>query len=112
MTMGKNKYRTLAGNMLILTIGQFSSKLLVYVMLKFYTSMLGEAGFGTMNIIVSTAGLLISVVTLSISDGVVRFSLEKNNNGKNGLFYRRKRLSDRLGGVRAVCAPHRNGADA
>lgn len=68
--------------MLILTIGQFSSKLLVYVMLKFYTSMLGEAGFGTMNIIVSTAGLLISVVTLSIADGVLRFALEKNNNGK------------------------------
>lgn len=80
--MGKNKYRTLAGNMLILTIGQFSSKLLVYVMLKFYTSTLGEAGFGTMNIIVSTAGLLISVATLSIADGVLRFALEKNNNGK------------------------------
>lgn len=68
--------------MLVLTIGQFSSKLLVYVMLKFYTSMLGEAGFGKMNIIVSTAGLLISVVTLSIADGVLRFALEKNNNGK------------------------------
>lgn len=80
--MGKNKYRTLAGNMLVLTIGQFSSKLLVYVMLNFYTSMLGKAGFGKMNIIVSTAGLLISVVTLSIADGVLRFALEKNNNGK------------------------------
>lgn len=80
--MGKNKYRTLAGNMLILTIGQFSSKLLVYVMLNFYTSTLGQAGFGTMNLIVSTAGLLISVVTLSIADGVLRFALEKNNNGK------------------------------
>lgn len=80
--MGNNKYRTLAGNMLILTIGQFSSKLLVYVMLNFYTSKLGKAGFGTMNIIVSTAGLLISVVTLSIADGVLRFALEKNNNGK------------------------------
>lgn len=68
--------------MLILTIGQFSSKLLVYVMLNFYTSTLGKAGFGTMNIIVSTAGLLISVVTVSISDGVLRFALEKNNNGK------------------------------
>ncbi|MDE6727753.1 MAG: lipopolysaccharide biosynthesis protein, partial [Oscillospiraceae bacterium] len=80
--MGNNKYRTLAGNMLILTIGQFSSKLLVYIMLKFYTSMLGTAEFGTMNIIVSTAGLLISVATLSIADGVLRFALEKNNNGK------------------------------
>ncbi len=80
--MGNNKYRALAGNMLVLTIGQFSSKLLVYVMLNFYTSMLGKAGFGTMNIVVSTGGLLISIVTLSIADGVLRFALEKNNNGK------------------------------
>lgn len=80
--MGKNKYRTLAGNMLILTIGQFSSKMLVYVMLNFYTSTLGKAGFGTMNIIVSTVSLLISIVTVSIADGVLRFALEKNNNGK------------------------------
>ena len=80
--MGKNKYRALAGNMLVLTIGQFSSKLLVYVMLNFYTSMLGKAGFGTMNLVVSTGGLLISIVTLSIAAGVLRFALEKNNNGK------------------------------
>ncbi len=80
--MGKNKYRALAGNMLVLTIGQFSSKLLVYVMLNFYTSMLGKAGFGTMSIVVSTGGLLISIVSLSIADGVLRFALEKNNNGR------------------------------
>lgn len=77
-----NKYQKLASNTLVLAIGQFSSKLLVYVMLKFYTSMLGDAEFGVMNNIITASTLLISVVTLSISDGVLRFALEKSNNGK------------------------------
>ena len=67
-----NKYKTLAGNIIILGIGQFGSKLLVYVMLKFYTSMLGTAGYGDMTNIINASSLLISVVTLSIADGVLR----------------------------------------
>lgn len=77
-----NKYQKLASNTLVLAIGQFSSKMLVYVMLKFYTNTLGTDGYGVMNNIISAASLLISVVTLSIADGVLRFSLEKGNNGK------------------------------
>ncbi len=78
----QNRYRTLAGNIIILGIGQFSSKLLVYVMLKFYTSMLGTAGYGDMTNIINAGSLLISVFSLSIAEGVLRFALEKNNNGK------------------------------
>lgn len=77
-----NKYQKLASNTLVLGIGQFSSKLLVYVMLKFYLETLGDEQFGVMNNIISAASLLISVVTLSIADGVLRFALEKANNGK------------------------------
>lgn len=77
-----NKYQKLASNTIVLAIGQFSSKMLVYVMLKFYTNTLGTDGYGVMNNIISAASLLISVVTLSISDGVLRFALEKSNNGK------------------------------
>ncbi len=77
----QNRYRTLAGNIIILGIGQFSSKLLVYVMLKFYTSMLGPAGYGDMTNLINAGALLISVFSLSIAEGVLRFGLEKNNNG-------------------------------
>lgn len=83
--MSNNKYRTLASNIVILGIGQFGSKLLVYVMLNFYTSMLGEAAYGDLNNIINAASLFISVFTLSIADGVLRFALEKNNDGK-GVF--------------------------
>lgn len=77
-----NKYQKLASNTLVLGIGQFSSKLLVYVMLKFYLDTLGDEQFGVMNNIITAASLLISVVTLSIADGVLRFALEQSNNGK------------------------------
>ena len=68
--------------MIILAVGQLSSKLLVYVMLRFYTSVLGTAGFGEMTVIVNACDLLISVVTLSIASGVMRFALDERNNGK------------------------------
>ncbi len=68
--------------MLILAVGQLSSKLLVYVMLRFYTSVLGTAGYGEMTVIVNACDLLISVVSLSIASGVMRFALDERNNGK------------------------------
>lgn len=75
-----NKYQTLASNTIILAIGQFSSKLLVYFMLRFYTNTLGADGFGDVNNIINASALLISVVTLSISEGVIRFALDKDSN--------------------------------
>ncbi len=78
-----NKYQKLASNTIVLAIGQFGSKLLVYVMLKFYTSWLGTDGFGDVTNIINASALLISVVTLSISEGVLRYGLDKANNGRH-----------------------------
>lgn len=77
-----NKYQKLANNTIVLAIGQFSSKLLVYVMLRFYTDWLGTDGFGDITNIINASSLLISVVTLSISEGVLRYALDKNNSGR------------------------------
>lgn len=68
--------------MLILAIGQLSSKLLVYVMLRFYTGALGTAGYGEMTVIVNACDLLIPITQLSIASGVMRFGLDKSNNGR------------------------------
>lgn len=83
--MSNNKYRTLAGNIIVLGIGQFGSKMLVYVMLNFYTSMLDKAAYGDLTNIINAASIFISVFTLSIADGVLRFALEKKNDGKGVL---------------------------
>ena len=71
-----NKYRELANNTIVLAIGQFSSKLLVYFMLGFYTRVLGADGFGDATNIINASALLISVVTLSISEGVLRYGIK------------------------------------
>ncbi len=77
-----NKYKTLASNMAVMAIGQLSSKLLVYVMLKFYQNELGTSGYGQMGNIVYACDLLISIVSLSMSNGVLRFALDKDNDGR------------------------------
>ena len=51
-----NKYQKLASNTFVLALGQFGSKFLVYVMLRFYTSWLGADGFGDVNNIINEIG--------------------------------------------------------
>lgn len=78
-----NKYQKLASNTVVLALGQFGSKFLVYVMLRFYTGWLGAEGFGDVNNIINASALLISVVTLSINEGVLRYTLDKEIRKKN-----------------------------
>lgn len=77
-----NKYKKLAGNIVVLAIGQLSSKLLVYIMLRFYQKALGTAGYGQVGNIIYACDLLINVVSLSMASGVLRFALEKANDGR------------------------------
>lgn len=71
-----NKYRTLATNTLLLSIGTFGSKLLVFFMVRFYTGYLSPAAYGTADLITQTGNLLIPIVSLDITDAVFRFSAD------------------------------------
>ncbi len=71
-----NRYRTLAANTIILGLGQFGSKILVIVMMKFYQSALGKTGYGEINNIIDTATLLMALVTLSIGESIIRFGID------------------------------------
>lgn len=71
-----NKYKKLASNTIVLAVGQFGSKLLVVVLMRFYQSVLGQEGYGEIGTIIDTATLLISLATLSIGESVIRFGLD------------------------------------
>ena len=71
-----NRYKRLAENTLILAIGQFSSKFLVIIMMRFYTEMLSTDGYGTVGLIIDICVILIGIVTLSITDSLIRFGLD------------------------------------
>ena len=72
-----NKYQTLAANTILMSVGTFGSKLLVFLMVLFYTGYLTPAEYGTADLITQTATLLIPLVSLDITDAVFRFAAER-----------------------------------
>ena len=76
-----NKYQTLATNTLLMSMGTFGSKLLVFLMVRFYTGYLTPAEYGTADLITQTANLLIPLVSLDIADAVFRFVADRRSGG-------------------------------
>lgn len=75
-----NKYKKLASNTIVLALGQFGSKLLVVLLMRFYQNMLGQEGYGEIGTIIDTATLLMAFATLSIGESIIRFGLDKAYN--------------------------------
>ena len=70
------KYKRLLSNTVILGAGTFASKVLVLLLMPFYTSILSTAEFGTADLISQTANLLIPLAAVGICDGIFRFTLD------------------------------------
>ena len=64
-------------------MGTFGSKLLTFLMVRFYTGILTPEDYGTADLIMQTANLLFPVVSLGITSGVFRFALEKTEDRKS-----------------------------
>lgn len=69
----------------LMSIGTFGSKLLVFLMVRFYTGYLTPAEYGTADLITQTANLLIPLVSLDITDAVFRFAADRRS-GRAGAF--------------------------
>ena len=80
-----NKYKTLATNTIIFAISAFGSKLLVFVLMPFYTRVLNTDGYGTVDNIVQASNFLIPLATIGINNAIIRFGLEKGIDRK-GVF--------------------------
>ncbi len=78
-----NKYRKLMTNTLVFSIGTFSSKILVFLMVPLYSNILTTDEYGTADLLTQTANLLIPLISLGIADAVIRFGLDKNENKKD-----------------------------
>ena len=72
-----NKYKKLAANTLLFSIGSFSSKILSLFLLKLYTKYIPEADFSVTSEIQYIINLLGPIVTLSISEGILKYGIEK-----------------------------------
>lgn len=72
------RYKTLLSNTLIFTVSEFASKLLVFFMLPVYTRVMTTGDFGASDLINSTVGLLMPVLTMRIADGALRFAMSRD----------------------------------
>lgn len=72
-----DKYKKLLSNTLIFAIGTFSSKLLVFFLTRLYTAVLTESEYGAVDLIQQTGNLLLPLVTLGITNAVIRFGLDR-----------------------------------
>ena len=70
-----SKRVSLSINILIFAIGSFATKFLSFFLVPFYTNFLSTAEYGTIDLIINTAALLVPIFTLVIYDGVMRFSI-------------------------------------
>ena len=74
------KSKFLIKNIGILTVSNFASKILVFLLVPLYTSILSTEDYGIYDIVYSTIQLLFPILTLNISDAVMRFSMDNNKN--------------------------------
>lgn len=75
-TYSLDKYKKLISNTLIFAIGTFSSKVLVFLLMPFYTRVLTRGELGTADLIVQTSNLIIPIVSVGLSNAIIRFGLD------------------------------------
>lgn len=85
-----NRYSSLIKNIGLFTLSNISTKFISFFLVPFYTYYLTTKEYGTSDLMNTTVSLLVPLLTLSISDGVLRYSfdkmLEKRKVFSNGLW--------------------------
>lgn len=80
-----NQYKKLAKNTLIFAIGTFSSKILSFIMVFFYSRAMQTDEFGVLDILINSAALLLPIAMLGINNGIIRFGLDPKTPQKDVL---------------------------
>ncbi|MEG2053454.1 MAG: polysaccharide biosynthesis protein, partial [Oscillospiraceae bacterium] len=72
-----NKYKRLLSNTVLFGISSFSSKILILLLMPFYTSILNPAEKAVTDQILKSGNLLIPLVSIGIANAVIRYGLDK-----------------------------------
>lgn len=75
--VNQSSYKKLFSNTIIFAIGSFSSKVLVLLLVMVYTRYLTPEELGINDVITQIANWLQPIVTLTISEAIIRFGLDK-----------------------------------
>lgn len=77
-----NKYKTLMTNTILFALSSFGSKLLVFILMPFYTRILKTDGYGTVDLIVQASNFIMPIATIGINNAIIRFGLERGSDKK------------------------------
>ena len=77
-----NQYKYLFKNMGLLTLSSFATKLLSFFLVPLYTNVLTTTEYGTYDLMNTTVGVLMPILTLNVQDAVTRFAMDKQQNRK------------------------------
>ena len=73
----QSSYKKLFSNTLVFAIGSFSSKVLVLLLIPIYTSYLSTSELGITDVLTQVANWIIPLVTMTITEAIIRFGLDK-----------------------------------
>lgn len=79
------RFGKLFSDTVILAIGTFGSKLLVFLLMPLYTALLSPSQYGTAELITGTANLIMPFACVGITSGIFRFAAEKGTD-REGVF--------------------------
>ena len=77
------KYKYLSKNIFLFSISGFVPKILSFLMVPFYTSILTPEDYGIADLISTTVMLLVPIFTLDMQDAVLRYSLDNEYDNGN-----------------------------
>ncbi|HET8151895.1 TPA: oligosaccharide flippase family protein [Streptococcus pneumoniae] len=80
-----SKYKELAKNTGIFALANFSSKILIFLLVPIYTRVLTTTEYGFYDLVYTTIQLFVPILTLNISEAVMRF-LMKDGISKKSVF--------------------------
>lgn len=73
------KYQKLGKNVALLTLGNFASKILSFLLVPFYTAVLSTAEYGTADMLTTTVNLVMPIFTLLVYEAVMRYALDQES---------------------------------
>lgn len=76
--MAKERNNYLIKNTIIFTLGNFGSKLISFFLVPLYTNVLTAAEYGVADLVATVGTIAIPILTLNISEAVMRFALDKD----------------------------------
>ena len=76
----ESRKKYLLKNTLIFSIGNFGSKIITFFLVPLYTNILTTSQYGTVDLMTVLTTVIAPIITLNISEAVMRFLMDKSDN--------------------------------